>query len=45
MMNVMRKQDEVFHSERNNLSQYDKRRIMDYSFMQTRYWGWQFLTG
>ncbi len=30
----MRKQDGFFHSKRNNLSQYDKRRIMDYSFMR-----------
>jgi len=38
-MNVMRKKEKFFLSERNNLSQYDKRGIMDYSFWQTRYWG------
>jgi hypothetical protein len=26
----------IFHSKRNNLSQYNKQCIMDYSFMQTR---------
>ena len=30
MMNVMRKQEQFFLSERNNLSQYDKQGIMDY---------------
>jgi hypothetical protein len=44
-MHVTRKQEGFFHSERNNLSQYDKQCIMDNSFLQTRYWGLQFLTG
>ena len=41
----MRKQEGFFYSERNNLSQYDKRRIMDYSFLQMRYWGCHFFGG
>ncbi len=35
----------ICHSERRNLSQYDKRGIMDGYFLQVTYYGWTFWAG